>query len=156
MSRAWQVVIALAATCIVAAAPLWLVGARGLTWFASLAQPPLTPPEASFASMWFVLNVCAVLAFWFVTTARYAPPHEGTWRRFYFVHLLFAIGWLVFLFRLHAIVVAFFAALFFSFIVCCLALGAWERDKRAAYLFGIYFAATVFFAFLNLNLLLLN
>jgi len=156
MKGFWRVLSGAVLTCIGGVGAILFAGGSSLQWFANLKQPALVPAEWTFVPLWlalYVLMIAALSVIW--TTEPHTSEREG-WVRFYFVQLVFNGMWVILFFGLHSILVSLIDMLFLAFIVSGLIASGWEIDKRASYLLAPYFACTLFFAYLNLNIWLIN
>ena len=122
-------------------------GVRG--WYAMLSKPWFTPPDWVFAPVWFVLYGLMAAALVLVWQKDPLAKDIRGWVPLFFVHLLFNAAWMVFFFGLHAVLVALIEILLLLFIVYLLIIGAWEIDRRAAYLLIPYFLWVMFATILN-------
>ncbi|MDP2648347.1 MAG: TspO/MBR family protein [Patescibacteria group bacterium] len=133
-----------------------LIDTQPASWYSQLAKPALTPPDAAFSVVWLILYALMAVALAIVWNHRPFAPHVEGWVRFYFVQLLFNAAWTLFFFGLHAIFIAFIDILFLAFIIISLVAGAFEIDRRAAYLLMPHLAWVLFAAYLNLGIWLIN
>ncbi len=125
-------------------------------WYATLVRPSFTPPDSVFAIVWLILYAFMAMALAIIWTRDpRISPTQG-WVRFYFLQLLFNAAWTMFFFGLHAVLTAFVDILFLGFVLICLVVGAWEIDRRAAYLLLPYLAWVIFAGYLTLGIWLLN
>ena len=151
-----KIVSGTAVTLVIGFAAFLIAGPGAMQWYTTLAKPALVPPEWIFIPLWLVLYALMTVALGIIwSTEPHTTEREG-WVRFYFIQVLFNAAWVMFFFGLHAILVAFIDMLFLAFIVGALIAGAWDIDRRAAYVLAPYFACTLFIAFLNLNIWFLN
>ncbi|MCR4325866.1 MAG: tryptophan-rich sensory protein [Patescibacteria group bacterium] len=133
-----------------------LIDTQAGSWYSQLVKPSLTPPDAAFSLVWLILYALMAMALSIVWNHRPFEPHVEGWVRFYFVQLLFNAAWTLFFFSLHAVFIAFIAILFLAFIILSLIIGAFEVDRRAAYLLMPYLAWILFAGYLNLHIWLIN
>jgi tryptophan-rich sensory protein len=133
----------------------YLIGPGGLAWYASLAKPPLMPPDIVFGIVWTILYALMALAACIVWLSPHDEASEA-WLRFYFVQLLLNIGWTLFFFGLNATPLAFTDGLVLTFIVFGLTCSGWEINRSVAYLMLPYFLWLVFAMYLTLGVWMLN
>jgi tryptophan-rich sensory protein len=134
----------------------FFVGAPAHGWYAGLQKPPLTPPDLVFPIIWIALYALMGIAASIVWLIEPQNSHTEIWLRFYFAHLLFNAGWVIFFFGFRAIFFAFVTILFLNFWVFALIVSAWEIDKRVSYLLMPYLAWLLFAFYLNLGVWVLN
>jgi tryptophan-rich sensory protein len=130
--------------------------ADSLVWYDSLVKPFFTPPAWLFAPVWLVLYGCMSAALAIVWSH---DPHASEWRGWvplFLAHLTLNAAWTAFFFGFHVPLVAFVDILALIAVVSMLVAGAWEIDKRAAYLLLPYLAWISFAALLNISIWYLN
>jgi len=132
------------------------VDTQAASWYAMLAKPALTPPNAVFVVVWLILYALMALALYIVWSTDPTTHRTDGWVRFYFVQLLFNAAWTMFFFGFHAPLIAFVDTLFLGLMLVCLVVGAWEIDRRAVYLLLPYLAWIFFAAYLTLGIWWLN
>lgn len=124
-------------------------------WYASLAKPAWTPPDAIFAPVWTLLYTLMAVAAWLV------------WRRAGFSGSRAALGWFIvqlvlngawsyLFFGLHRPDIAFcdIVALWLAILVALVLF--WRVDRRAGALMVPYLLWVGFASFLNFSLWQLN
>lgn len=122
-------------------------------WYEALAKPPLMPHASVFPIVWLFLYASMGLAFgmlWSKTTLWHP------WVGCFFVSLLFNAAWVMFFFGFHTIFIALVDAVCLFIIIVALELGAWEIDRRAAYLLIPYLLWMAFALYLNAGIWLLS
>ncbi len=125
-------------------------------WYAALAKPPFMPSGSVFALVWVVLYALMAIACAIIWLDSRPTDHHANWVRFYFIHLLPNVGWVIFFFGFHSIWLAFTDILVLGFFVVGLTVTAYEIDRRAAYLLLPYMAWILFAAYLNVGIWVLN
>ena len=118
-------------------------------WYDTLIKPEFSPPSWVYAPVWLVLYGLMAAA---VTLIWNRDPNATEWRGWvpmFFAHLLLNAAWAVFFFGFHTILVAFVDIVILLFFIVLLIVGAWEIDKRAAYLLAPYLAWVLFATVLN-------
>lgn len=125
-------------------------------WYDALIKPSYMPEAWLFAPVWFVLYglmAAALVIIW--NKDPHAHEVRG-WVPFFFAHLLLNAAWTIFFFGFNAVFVALIDIVILGLIICFLIAGAWEIDRRAAYLLSPYFAWVAFAAVLNASIWYLN
>ncbi len=118
-------------------------------WYAELAKPWFQPPAWVFAPVWLILYALMASALVIIWSRDPHAEEVRGWVPLYFAHLMLNAAWTIFFFGFHAILVAFVDVLLLLFSVMLLLFGAWEIDRRAAYLLMPYFAWVAFATVLN-------
>ncbi len=125
------------------------VSSEAANWYAMLAKPSFTPPDWIFGPVWTVLYLCMALALWLVWEKDADATDLRGWVPLFFAHLLVNIFWTIFFFHFHTLLIAFIDILILIICVILLICGAWQHDRRAAYLLMPYLAWICFAALLN-------
>ncbi|MEK7134096.1 MAG: TspO/MBR family protein, partial [Patescibacteria group bacterium] len=120
MSPFIRVVVAFIATFTAGAVGFLLIDTGSLGWYASLVKPALTPPDSIFSIVWSALYILMALSLSIVWTIRPQTASTEGWVRFYFVQLLFNVAWILFFFKLHAVLIALIDILVLGFIILAL------------------------------------
>jgi tryptophan-rich sensory protein len=124
-------------------------------WYASLAKPALTPPNAIFAPVWTVLYVLMAVAAWLVWR-RAGLGGAAVPLALFVVQLVLNALWSYLFFGLHRVDIAFFdiVALWLAILVVMVLF--WRKDWRAGALMLPYLVWVGFASYLNFALWLLN
>jgi tryptophan-rich sensory protein len=123
-------------------------------WYAGLAKPPMTPPNAAFGPAWTLLYVLMAIAFWRVL-GRPGAGRSGTIAVFLGQLALNAL-WSVAFFGLHnpALALGVIAALLGAIAATMLRFS--RVDRAAVWLLAPYLAWVSFAAYLNCGVWWLN
>ena len=125
-------------------------------WYAGLIKPAFTPTEIVFPIVWTILYITMALACTLVWSKDPQNAHTEGWVRFYFIGLLFNIGWTIFFFGYHNLTLAFLDTLVLGFFVMGLTVSASELDKKVVYLMLPYCLWILFALYLTAEIWLLN
>jgi tryptophan-rich sensory protein len=126
------------------------------TWYATLAKPPLTPPNGVFGPVWTLLYVLMAIAAWRILSRPADVPGRNSALIWFFIQLALNAAWSWVFFALHS------PALGLVVIVgLVLAIGVTIRcflrvDRFAAWLLAPYLAWVLFATYLNLGVWRLN
>jgi len=122
------------------------IRAESLTWYEALLKPPFTPSAPVLTIVWLILYgvIGIALGLLWSHTELWHP-----WVGSFLVGLAFNAGWTMFFFGLHVIFIALVDLVCLVIITISLILGAWEIERRAAYLLMPYLAWLVFALYLN-------
>ncbi|MEK7093488.1 MAG: TspO/MBR family protein [Patescibacteria group bacterium] len=126
------------------------------SWYDMLNKPFFQPPNWIFAPVWIVLYGLMAVAVTIIWNKDPLAAEVRGWVPLFFAHLLLNAAWTVFFFGFHAVLVALITIII---LLCCiffLICGAWEIDRRAAYLLIPYFLWVLFATVLNLAIWFLN
>jgi translocator protein len=129
-------------------------GVRG--WFAALEKPFFTPPDWLFGLVWFVLYGLMGLALYIVWENDPHAREMRGWVPLFFAHLLLNAAWAIFFFGFHALLIALIDIVLLLWCVIMLFVGAYEIDKRAAWLLVPYGLWVFFLTILNASIWLMN
>jgi len=153
MNASGRYTAAIGACYLAGLAGLLFVGADMAQWYGQIHKPPLSPPAWAFFPislvLWGLMGV-ALGSIWCSTPLWH--PYVGC----FFVSLAFSAAWTMFFFGFHTILIALIAIVSLIVILIALILGAWDMDRRAAYLLLPYLAWTLFALYLNAGIWYLN
>jgi benzodiazapine receptor len=130
------------------------------TWYAGLAKPPLTPPNAVFGPAWTLLYALMALAFWRVLGRPDACSGEPRLARapvaVFLGQLALNALWSLVFFGAHSpgAALAVIAALIGAIAATMWLFG--RVDRAAAWLLAPYLAWVLFATYLNAGILWLN
>lgn len=133
-----------------------LISSDSMKQFASLNQPPLSPPGWLFPVVWTVLYVLMGIASYIVYSSD-APKREISQAlTFYGLQLFFNFFWSIFFFNfgLYYFSFAWLVAMLVLIIITTVLF--YQISKTAAYLMIPYIIWVVFAGYLNLGVALLN
>ncbi len=121
-------------------------------FYAALAKPDWTPPDAVFAPVWTVLYVMIAVAGWIAWRAQGFGPLLWLW----LLQLILNGAWSYLMFGVKQITWAFTDILALWLAILSFILVAWPVRRSAALLFVPYFLWVSFAAALNFELWRLN
>lgn len=129
------------------------VRADSLAWYETLVKPLFTPPASLISLVWLVLYglIGIALGLLWSQTDLWHP-----WIGSFMVGLAFNAAWTVFFFGLHVIFIALVDIVCLVVITLSLVLGAWQIERRSAYLMLPYLAWLLFALYLNAGIWLLS
>jgi len=131
-----------------------LIGTQSVPgeWYDGLTKPPLNPPDAVFAPVWFTLYVLIAIAGWRVWIEAPRSPAMMLWG----AQMLLNWAWSPTFFVAEQPWPAFaiIAAMWLAILGFILAVR--RRDPLAAWLFAPYLAWVGFAAYLNIGIAILN
>lgn len=141
---------------LVTFAAAW-IGSRFLPgeWYASLAKPAWTPPNAVFAPVWTVLYVLMAVAAWLVWR-RAGFSRAGTALVLFVVQLCLNALWSYSFFGLERVDIAFVDIVALWVLILVVIVLFWRVDRRAGALMVPYLLWVGFASYLNLELWRLN
>jgi len=126
------------------------------TWYASLAKPTFSPPNAAFPVVWTILYVLMGIAAWLVWRAPGDHPHRRVALVAWFVQLGFNILWPFAFFAARSPLMGVFAILALLAAVVATILAFRRISGAAAWLLSPYLAWVAFATVLNASILSLN
>ena len=126
------------------------------TWYATLAKPPLTPPNGVFGPVWTLLYALMAIAAWRILSRPADVPARKAAVFWFFIQLVLNAAWSCAFFGLHSPALGLVVIL-----GLVLAIGVTIRrflqvDRLAAWLLAPYLAWVLFAAYLNLGVWRLN
>jgi tryptophan-rich sensory protein len=141
---------------LVTFAAAW-IGSRFMPgeWYASLAKPAWTPPNAVFAPVWTVLYVLMAVAAWLVWR-RAGFSRAGTALVLFVVQLCLNALWSYSFFGLERVDIAFVDIVALWVLILVVIVLFWRVDRRAGALMVPYLLWVGFASYLNLELWRLN
>jgi translocator protein len=125
------------------------------SWYADLAKPSFTPPNAVFGPVWTVLYVLMAVAAWRVWRAADRDTRRGPLTLFA-LQLALSLGWTVVFFGLQKIGAAVATIVVLDVGVVVTTLAFRTIDRLAAFLMLPYLAWVVFATVLNIAIWRLN
>ena len=155
MGNSLRILVAAGASFAAGVIGFFFVDPHG-SWYTALREPPLMPPDWVFALAWIALYPLMALALMIVWTKKPQDSETSGWVRFYFVQLLFNVGWTIFFFGLQTPFIAFIDMLFLGFTILCLFTAGEEIYRRVVYLLAPYLAWIGFAAYLNFGIWYIN
>ena len=134
----------------------YFIDANVGSWYASLSKPFFVPPNYIFPIVWTVLYGVMAASLAIVWINDPSADEMTGWVPMFLVHLVPNIAWIIFFFGLHAVFIAFIDIVILFFAALILFFGAFEIDRRAAWLLLPYLLWLFFAAMLNLSIWLMN
>jgi benzodiazapine receptor len=133
------------------------IGSRFMpgAWYASLAKPLWTPPNALFGPVWSVLYVLMGVAAWLVCR-RAGFSGAGAALALFILQLALNALWSCLFFGLHRPAIAFFDIVVLWVVILAVVVLFWRKDQVAGalmlpYLVWVGFASCLNFALWRLN-----
>lgn len=128
----------------------------GLAWYATLNQPPLTPPNNIFSIVWFIIYCCTALSLLLFWRTREKSKHANIIIALFCINAITHLLWSVLFFSYHQIKYALYDCIIIEgTIVLLLALLIRTHIKSALLL--LPYALWVGFAlYLNAGFLYMN
>ncbi len=123
--------------------------------FASLNQPPLSPPGWLFPVVWSILYVLMGISSYLITESD-KPARSKTASTVYGVQLFFNFMWSIIFFNFEAYLFAFTWLVALLVLVILNAVLFYRIDRRAGLLFIPYILWVIFAGYLNFGIFLLN
>jgi tryptophan-rich sensory protein len=123
--------------------------------FASLDQPPLSPPGWLFPVVWSILYILMGISSYLITQSN-KPARSKTALTVYGVQLFFNFMWSIIFFNFEAYLFAFIWLLALLALVIINAVLFYRIDRRAGLLFIPYIIWVIFAGYLNFGIFLLN
>lgn len=125
-------------------------------WYAGLAKPAWTPPNAAFPIAWTTLYIMMAFALWRLWD-RHAPSPERTRAiAFFFVQLALNAIWSPVFFGLHATRAGLAIIILLVFALAATIAASWRVCRLAAWLLAPYFLSVCYAATLNGGIVALN
>ena len=132
-----------------------LISMGGMDSFASLNQPPLSPPGWLFPVVWSILYILMGISSYLITESG-KPARSKTALTVYGVQLFFNFMWSIIFFNFEAYLFAFIWLLALLSLVIINAILFYRIDRRAGLLFIPYILWIIFAGYLNFGIFLLN
>lgn len=143
-----------AAVCGISVALVSLTGAvfPPGDWYAGLAQPPGTPPDAAFPIAWTLLYIAMAVAAWRVWRVRGVRSELGLFA----LQLIINAAWMPIAFGAHALGWALLVIAGLWLTLAATLTAFWRADRVAGVLLAPYIAWVSYALYLNAGLLWLN
>lgn len=125
-------------------------------WYAGLAKPPLTPPNAVFGPIWTILYALMAFASWRVLSAHPAMPGRGRAVALFFVQLALNGLWSWSFFAAHSPGAGLVNILALDVAVLATIVLFSRVDRLAAWCLVPYAAWTAYATYLNAAIWYLN
>jgi len=132
-----------------------LISMGSMENFASLNQPPLSPPGWLFPVVWSILYVLMGISSYLITESG-KPARSKTALTVYGVQLFFNFMWSIIFFNFEAYLFAFIWLIALLVLVILNAVLFYRIDRRAGLLFIPYILWVIFAGYLNFGIFLLN
>lgn len=124
-------------------------------WYPMLHQPPLSPPNWLFAPVWTVLYALMAVAAWLAWRTRVSTCRSGG-LRLWAVQLFINLAWTAVFFGLHSPAFALIDILLLAAAIVQTMRPFHTIQPLAAWLLAPYLAWTLFAAYLNAGIVVLN
>ncbi len=155
-TRSTLVLIGFLAAAFAAAALGALITAPSIHgWYATLHQPPLSPPNWLFAPVWTVLYALMAIAAWLAWRTRVSSCRSGG-LRMWAVQLVINFAWTAVFFGLHSPAFALADILLLVIAIVQTMRPFHTIRPLACWLLAPYLAWTLFAAYLNAGIVMLN
>ncbi len=133
-----------------------LISAVAMENFASINQPPLSPPGWLFPVVWTVLYVLMGIASYLVYESD-APQKEKTAAlAFYGAQLAFNFFWSILFFNFELYLFSFFWLIVMLALIIVTTVLFFGINKTSAYLLLAYIVWVIFAGYLNIGVAILN
>lgn len=126
------------------------------TWYATINQTSLTPPNWVFGPVWTILFLLMAIALYMVWSDRNKKKTRHQAVRLFFAQLIANVAWSGLFFGLHNIGLAFIEIMFLLILITYCLLAFYRLNKTAGWLLFPYFLWVSFATVLNLSLWLAN
>ena len=133
-----------------------LLSGGGMKAFASMNQPPLSPPGWLFPVVWTVLYILMGIASYLVFTASAPPEQKRSALTLYGIQLFFNFLWSIIFFSLQQYLLAFFWLLALWLLIYLTVHEFMKIRKNAGLLLLPYLLWVTFAGYLNFGIFLLN
>lgn len=132
-----------------------LISMGGMESFASLNQPPLSPPAWLFPVVWSILYTLMGISSYLITQSG-KPARSKTALNVYALQLFFNFMWSIIFFNFEAYLFAFVWLVALLVLIIINAILFYRIDRRAGLLFIPYILWVTFAGYLNFAIFLLN
>ncbi len=132
-----------------------LISMGSMENFASLNQPPLSPPGWLFPVVWSILYVLMGISSYLITESG-KPARSKTALTVYGVQLFFNFMWSIIFFNFDMYLFAFIWLIALLVFVILNTVLFYRIDRRAGLLFIPYILWVIFAGYLNFGIFLLN
>ena len=126
------------------------------TWYASINQTSLTPPNWVFAPVWTTLFFLMAVALYIIWSGRNKKKTRRQAVRLFFAQLMANVVWSGLFFGLHDIGLAFLEIIFLLLLITYCLLAFYRLNKTAGWLLLPYLLWVSFATVLNMSLWLAN
>lgn len=133
-----------------------LLTGGGIDTFATLNQPPLSPPGWLFPVVWTILYILMGFASYLVLSSDAPQAHIRRGLVLYGIQLAFNFWWPIFFFSLSAHLFAFIWLLALWLLILANMFSFLHSSKCAAHLLIPYLFWVTFAGYLNLGIFILN
>lgn len=122
--------------------------------YTNLNQPPLSPPAIVFPIVWTILFILMGISAYFVSVSEDEGKEKALW--IYGIQLVFNFFWTIFFFKMQWRLFAFFWLIALILLIIWMIRCFYRIKPAAAYLQIPYLLWSLFAAYLNLSIYLLN
>lgn len=133
-----------------------LLSGSGMTAFAQMNKPPLSPPAWLFPVVWTILFLMMGVASYFVRQSKASTEQKRTALTLYAVQLFFNFFWSIIFFQLEQYLLAFFWLLALWLLIYLMLHEFMKCNQKAGLMLLPYLAWVIFAGYLNLGIYLLN
>lgn len=133
-----------------------LISKNGFKDFQAMAKPPLSPPAWVFPIAWTILYVLMGLASYFIFEKQSFGGEREKALRAYGEQLFFNFFWTIIFFNFKSYLIAFLWLLVMLVLITETTVRFFRLDKKAGALLLPYCLWTLFAAYLNMGVYLLN
>ena len=129
-------------------------------WYAQIAKPSWTPPNAIFGPVWTILYIMMAIAAWLVWRLKGISGAKLA-LLFFVIQLILNALWSYFFFGRHDIVLAFIDIVILWLFILLTLIAFWKQNKFAGillipYLLWVSFASVLNFSFMYINIFWLH
>ena len=125
-------------------------------WYASLAKPNWTPPDAAFPAVWAVLYVMMAVSVWLLWERAAEGPAKFKAVVLFAVQLVLNAAWPPVFFALHQIRFALVIISVLALAIAATIAAAWRVQRMAAMLLVPYLVWVIYATALNAAIVVLN
>ena len=156
MKIKWKPLIAAVLIPLFVGALSALLSGSGMKAFASMNQPPLSPPGWLFPVVWTILYILMGIASYLIVTASAPPEQKRSALTLYGVQLFFNFLWSIIFFCFQQYLLAFFWLLALWLLIYLALHEFLKINKTAGLLLLPYLLWVSFAGYLNFAIFLLN
>lgn len=127
---------------------------RGMEAFDQMAKPDIVPPNWVFPVVWTILYTLMGISAYLVY--RTDSPYRSSALKIYGIQLVMNFLWTIIFFNMQMYLLAFVWILLLAGMIVLMILSFYQVNRTAAYLQIPYLLWTLFAAYLNFSIYLLN
>lgn len=152
----FRLFLCVALTLAVAAVGSFATAPKIPTWYAGLAKPAFTPPNAVFPIAWTILYVLMAVALWRLWDRNAPSPQRRTALILFFVQLALNALWSPVFFEMEAIGPGLVVILLLWVTIAATIWASARIDRIAAWLLAPYLLWVSYASVLNATILAMN